>query len=356
LYQAGLQNVIAASGTALTTSQVDLLRRLDVKRLMLLFDADTAGQNAARKVVDIALDAGIAPYSVRLPDGADPDSFVRQFGAEAFRKYALDERRDFVGFLVDRGRAAGQLSSPEGTADLANEIMLAVARVEDPVLQDQLVLRAAEELRVPDASLRPILRKLLDPRRSNKRPERRRFETEGDSATPSDAPPRPRGVVLPEESELLRLMLQQGMPMVEHVLTRLSVGEFSEGEVRDVVETLVDQYQAGAIDRDVFVRGDKGEAVRGLVTETLAVRHSLSSDNWQRRIGMTVPERDGKPFEVADSAIKLLRLHRVKEAVAALMLQMSQDERNGEDVTALAQRINELNVVRQAIERGGAET
>jgi DNA primase len=261
--------------------------------------------------------------------------------------------------------------------------MTAIARVQDPVLQDQLVLRAAETLRIPDARLRPLLRESLraEPRRTSPRAERaparapepappiddRWGPPPDDEWAPSpgqeavyadDAPdlpaPAARPVVLPEESELLRLMLRQGLPMVEYVLTRLSVAEFSAGPVRDVVEVLVAQYQAGAVDREPFVRGAHGEAVRALVTETLAVRHSLSNENWQRRIGMVVPDRDDKPFDVAQSAIKLLRLRRIQEAIGQAMMQVDAAERDGKDTTPFQQRIVELNTVRQAIEAGEA--
>ena len=69
LWQAGVRNVVAASGTALTAQQLAGLAQAGTSRVVLLFDADAAGQGAARKGVETALDAGLTPYAVSLPDG-----------------------------------------------------------------------------------------------------------------------------------------------------------------------------------------------------------------------------------------------------------------------------------------------
>ena len=154
LWDAGVRNVVAASGTALTPAQVELLKKLDVQRLVLLFDADDAGLGAARKGVDVALDGGLAPYAVTLPDRADPDSFVRQFGADAFRAVLRDERLDFVEFLVAEAERSGALSSPEGKSAAVGEVLATVRRLGDPIQAGEYLRRAATALDVYESDLR----------------------------------------------------------------------------------------------------------------------------------------------------------------------------------------------------------
>ncbi len=346
LWQAGVRNVVAASGTALTPEQMDLLGRLDVQRVVLLFDADAAGQGAARKGLDVALDAGIAPYVVVLPEGSDPDSFARQFGADAFRAYLRDERLDFVEFLVHRAQASGALASPEGKSAAVREVLGTIRRLRDSIQAGEYLRKASEALGVYETDLRRQFEGTKAPA------PKRRFEEPPPEMQDAGAMPEPAVVVVrPEEVMLFRLMLGHGGPMVEHVLTRMGLDEFSPGAAHDVVQALLDQFEAGAIDPAPFTRGDYGEAVRQLVTESVMEKHSLS-DNWTSKVGVAVPERDGEPFAAATSAMRLLKLDRVREAIDVAKHEMQARERDGDDITDLQVEVNGLNELRRQIERG----
>ena len=345
LWQAGVQNVVAASGTALTPQQMDALGKLDVQRVVLLFDADDAGRNAARKGVEVALEAGLAPYAVTLPDGADPDSYVRQFGADSFRRFLEDERMDFVDFLVSGAKREGALSTPEGTLATAQAVLGAIRKVKNPILIDGYLRRAAQALDVPDADLR------------------RQFEGKGGGRAPRpsrqpDLPPlAPEAAApisvpsTPQESELLRLMLRHGSLLVEHVLSRMGLDEFAAGTMRQTVELLLEQFQAGKVDAGPFVRGEHGEAVRSLVVEVLAEKHQRS-ENWERKIGMELPGRDADPIKAADSAMRQQKIARVDEAIEAAKRRVLQAEREGTDSTPYQQEVVEYAALRQRLERG----
>ncbi|MEM0963132.1 MAG: DNA primase [Bacteroidota bacterium] len=344
LWDAGVRNVVAASGTALTSKQVDALKRLDVQRLVLLFDADEAGQNAAQKGVDVALSVGLAPYAVSLPDGADPDSFVRQFGADAFRRTLVEERLDFVAFLVRRARDAGRLATPEGKAAVVRQVLATIKRLGDPIQAGEYLRRAAADLDVYETDLR----RQYDGQSAPRSPRRLEPPPEVDDAVP--IPPAPD--LRPEEESLIRLMLQHGTPMVEHVLTRMGLDEFTPGAPQDVVQALISQFEAGGVSADPFVRGEHGEAARVLVAEALTERYALSADNWKAKVGVAVKERDDEPYQAATSSMRLLKLDRVQEAITAAMAEMQSRERVGGDISDLQANVNELNVLRRKIDRG----
>ncbi len=310
LWQAGVQNVVAASGTALTPQQMDGLSRLDVQRVILLFDADDAGRNAARKGVEVALDAGLAPYAVSLPDGADPDSFVRQFGADAFRTILRDERMDFVDFLVSGARRDGGLTTPEGTLATAEMVLAAVRRVKNPILLDGYLRRAAQALDVPDADLRQQYESETGSRAPRQRRQAELPPLAPEAAAPVVVP------VRPQEHELLRLMLRHGVMLVEHVLTHMSLEEFAPGPVRQTVELLLEQFHAGKVSSKPFVQGEHGEPIRALVSAAVAERHQ-ASENWEEKMGTEIAGKDPQPLEAANSAMKQLKLARVDEAIEA---------------------------------------
>jgi DNA primase len=96
LYQAGIKNVVASSGTAFTQDQARLLSRY-AERIYLLFDADTAGQSATFRSVDLLFSEGVEVFVVSLPKGEDPDSFVKKFGAKEVAK-KIEQAQTFIDF------------------------------------------------------------------------------------------------------------------------------------------------------------------------------------------------------------------------------------------------------------------
>jgi DNA primase len=349
LHQAGVANVVAASGTALTAQQVKLLKSY-ARTVVLLYDADAAGQAAAARGIHVALDGGLGVYLLTLPAGADPDSFVRQFGAEAFANLLKEERQDFVAFLAESARRTGRLDTPEGKADAANEIVDAIARVGDPIVQAEYVRRAAAALGVYEADVRKRLDLRLRDRRAAPAapPEARPADRHEMRPVPPPAPP--TVVMRPEERDLLRLMLQHGAAMVEHVLGRMAIEEFSDGPVRQMAQTLRDQFEAGHVDAGVFTRGEGGEDLKRLAAEVTAEAHAISTRGAEKR-GKEPERLDARPFDVATSAMRLLKLDRVEEALAALRLRLAAAEQAGEDATAFYAEVDALNELRRQIDR-----
>ena len=361
LWQAGVENVVAASGTALTAQQLDSLARAGTTRVVLLFDADAAGQAAARKGVETALDAGLTPYCVNLPDGADPDSFVRTFGADAFRTVLRDERRNFVDFLVLSARRDGLFETPEGKREAVDRVVSALARVQDSILAEEYVRRAARALDVVEPEIRREV-DLRSRRTGASEPPmrvvdvRRAREDVGDSADAAADASVIVTAVRPKEETLLRLMLHAGVPMVEHVMTRMGLDEFSEGASRETVALLLAQFEAGTVDAAPFLRGAHGTAVQELVGRILAPQHDLSV-NWARA-GIAVPGEDAEPFVVAEGAMRRLKMDRLLGAVEDARRRLLAAERDGgtddggQTVAAIQTEIVGLNRLRQQIERG----
>ncbi len=351
LWQAGVRNVVAASGTALTAAQLGSLAKSGTKSVVLLFDADAAGQGAARKGVETALDAGMTPYAVSLPDGADPDSFVRTFGADAFRAVLRDERRDFVDFLVAGAKREGLFDSPEGKREAVDRVVAALARIADPILQDEYVRLAVRGLDVPDRELRREV-DVRSRRTSAPEPAMRVVEVHraADGYDERAEPAVVVAVVRPKEETLLRLMLHEGAPMVEHVLTRMGLDEFSQGASRDTVTALLGQFEADAVDRAQFLQGAFGPAVQELAARILAPQHDVSV-NWAKA-GVEVPAEDARPFVVADDAMRRLKMERLLDAVEDARRRLRTAEQDGHDIAAIQAEIMGLNRIRQQIERG----
>jgi DNA primase len=350
LHQAGVANVVAASGTALTADQVKLLGRY-AKRIVLLFDADSAGAAAALRSIDVILQQGLAVYVISLPEKADPDSFVRQFGGEAFRNYARKHRQSFVAFQVEQAKRERRLETPEGQMEAAQSILRSIARVpSEPayyVMWDGYLRQAAQLLGLPDINLRQQFPDLI-----------RRASTPSPHVAQQTPPPRPHpldptptsAAMKPEEGALIRLMLQHGLAMVEFVLGHMAVEEFTAGPVRETIQHILTHYEAGRIDSGPFTRGDFGQGVQRIATGVLVDRHTASA-NWQRQHNIRVPAWNEDPYEAAASAMTLLKLDRVNEAIVERQKVLYAAEQSGEDTHPVLEAVQELYRLRGRIER-----
>jgi DNA primase len=129
--QAGVGEAVATCGTALTQGHARLLRRF-TDTLYLNFDQDEAGQRAARKSIDVLLEEGLRLHIVQLPQGHDPDSYLKEFGADAYRE-RLAEAPSFVQWLIERAAAEHDTRTPEGKAGYLNALLPVLARIESAV-------------------------------------------------------------------------------------------------------------------------------------------------------------------------------------------------------------------------------
>ncbi|MEM1128374.1 MAG: DNA primase [Bacteroidota bacterium] len=353
LHQAQVTNVVATCGTALTEEQLTRLKPL-AKRLVLLYDGDAAGANAALRAMDLALAHGLSVYAVALPEGSDPDSYVREQGGDAFRDYLEQHRQNFIAFRQAYAERTGQLDTPEGKSAAVQAAMASVARIPDEVARAEYVRLASAAFSVLDS----VLFRVLDRAVQDQRPRsKRRAPVPPPPPDPQAmAPPvaqaeplAPRPATLPEENVLVRLMVEHGGDLVEFIMSRMALDEFTEGVSRTVVEALLAQYQDGAIDPAPFLRGSHGEAVQAFVAEVLSVRHEPSA-RWQASYNIRVPRRDEDPEQAAISAMMLLKLDRVDEAIQQTKRRMYEVDLEDEALLRIQSEVIELQKVRKQIQ------
>ena len=159
LHQAGFENAVASLGTALTPSQVKLLARYS-ERVVVSYDGDTAGINAAAKTLDLFLERGFDVRVAELPQGKDPDDFVKQQGVAAYDAL-VRQAPSYLDFLVNRELRGRDLSLPEEKVAAINAILPKLARLESAVLRTAWAGRLADALRIDDDLVMQELRGAL---------------------------------------------------------------------------------------------------------------------------------------------------------------------------------------------------
>ena len=157
VWQAGIQPIVASCGTALTSAQARALKRFTSK-VVLSFDPDAAGQGAATRSSELLVSEGFQVNVALLPEGADPDTFVRRNGGRAYADL-LTRSQPYLEFLLDRAAAKHDVQKPEGRRAFLNDMLAVAATIPDAAERDQFADRLAHKARVTESVLRDEIRK-----------------------------------------------------------------------------------------------------------------------------------------------------------------------------------------------------
>lgn len=229
-HRAGLTNAVAPQGTAFTDDQAHMLKRF-ASHVSFAFDADSAGQKAAVRSIQVALQAGLETSAVHIPEGEDPDSILRVQGAEALAAL-VQQRLEGFDFLLQVARQQHPGNSPADTTAIVEDLLPALCALDNPVRQSAQISWLAEHIRVPEDAVRQAVDRRL---RANQK--RRPRQGPGDSAPadttaqvmPHNRPQAPKGHA-GAEVMLLDLALRHG-PLAHWLAENLPPEKLSQTPV-----------------------------------------------------------------------------------------------------------------------------
>ena len=159
LFQSGFENVIASSGTSLTTLQIKILSRY-TQEIVIVYDADIAGQNAARRGIELILENNMNVSLIVLPQGEDPDSYILNNGKDNFTKL-LNSRKSVINYIGEQYETAGKLATPDGKANFVREIILLIAKINDDIKRDFYIKDIAHRFSIYESLIRKELERVL---------------------------------------------------------------------------------------------------------------------------------------------------------------------------------------------------
>ncbi|MBC8043934.1 MAG: DNA primase [Rhizobacter sp.] len=178
LHQAGVDNAVASSGTALTPQQVALIGRY-TKNVLFIYDGDKAGVKAMMRGIDVILEGGLTAAIVSLPGEDDPDSFVRRVGGEEFRKFIDAHRVSFLDFKIGVMKAGGLFETPASSSDAAKELLGTLSKISDELEREMYVKALSEKLDVSLGTLQQELARVIIRAERRARPGALRTERNG---------------------------------------------------------------------------------------------------------------------------------------------------------------------------------
>lgn len=297
LHQAGVENVVAASGTALTKQQLSLLSRY-TKSIYLVFDADAAGRAAAGKGIDLALKAGFDVYVVVLPKGEDPDSFIQKNDARAFRD-RVATAESFIEAKAKWFDEAGAFQDPTKRAAAVRSIMDSIRQIPDRIKQVTFTDALSQRFRI---GLESLYGELTTPSAETRRDRRERLEQQQS--------------VAPVEPVVVNTQQRYVLTLLKALLTApVDVAEiiWSEGfDLDQITEPLSRSLIATVLER---VRQQESNEL----SELLALY--ASQPNMQRLLVESAIETDSTPD---DETIERAR-HQASDAIYRMLFAESKE-------------------------------
>ncbi len=257
LQQAGVAQVVATLGTGFTTGHVRLLKRF-TERVVVNFDPDAAGRAATRRSLEVLLENGFEVNVVSLPAGKDPDLFVREEGAETYRR-RLQSAPPYIEFLTRDTAGRHDLEGTRGKVGALNEILPFLARMDNPVRRAGHVEMIATVLGIEDRLVLQELKDAVHERRKGLKPE-------------ALASARGGWGVSEAESRLLRAVLDSE-DVRRVVLDEMEEDDVGTSRIAEVLKAV----------RDLVVKGDNvtyprvaslvSDGARDIITRVAALPH-----------------------------------------------------------------------------------
>ncbi len=365
--QAGIENVVASSGTSLTTNQIRLIKRF-TRNITILYDGDEAGIKASLRGIDLLLEEGLNVRVVLLPDGEDPDSFARKNNSNAVNNFILSHEADFISFKTNLLKREAE-SDPIKKAGLITEIVRTISVIPESISRSVYIRECSKVLDVDEkilyAETARLRRNRLDQRVKQSEDREYTQQVPLETAVKTE-------ILLqkyPAEKEVIRLLLLFGNHMVsipaaqgDHTDMRVSDYVFHEIEqdelefhhpVYNLIFTeLVHQLKEKSSTYDRYFIEHPDGLVAQTVVDLITSEHDLSKI-WKRRENYFETE-DMRLKEIVPEAILSLKSEKVLQLLreTEVELRYAQEQKAEDRIQALQVKFMVLNNLKMNLSKG----
>lgn len=322
LHQAGIENVVASSGTALTDEQIGLIKR-HTENITVLYDGDQAGISASMRGVDLILAQDLNVKIVALPDGEDPDSSLKNMGVEDFKKFLVERATDFIYFksifMMDQ---IG--NDPIKKVNLVNDIVQTIAKIPNPLKRSIYIKECQGLLDIEESILTLELNKFLQKRRNkldgNTFSPNIIVEPTVERATQSD---------IFQEKDLIRIIISAGsnffseeprITVADYILENIEdvLDGFDNLLYKEVLEEVINYSKDGkTLTADFFINHQRDD-FRQIATEVLSTPYEYSP-NWEKKWDVYLQSQkmpDLNFIKDTDNMLLRFKLKKIGKAIA----------------------------------------
>lgn len=334
LFQSGITNVVASSGTALTEEQVRLLSRY-TKSVVLIFDADIAGIKAAKRGIEIILEAGLDINVVSLPEGEDPDSIIRLTGKEEFEKY-LNNYQSIIDFISQIYEKEGKLSNANERTAFVREIIGFVSKIPDKLKRAFYIKEICNKYNLQESDLRDELnyamsktRKNIPPKTSVLLPDRKVNNKKSNKE------------LTQMEKELFEVFIHGDSKAIEYLERNFEIKFLKNKITEDIVVLFLNEYiDHGEIDVSRIMNKTENEEIKSIISGLTTRKHEMSKfENQTRNTILEYSEKKEINYlKIAEDIIIKFKIHFLERKINELKT----DAKNINEVLDLKREINNL--------------
>jgi len=339
-WQHGIRNVVAPQGTAFTDSHARILKRI-AKEIVICFDADRAGQNAAQRSIDVLLKEDLQVRIARIPQGEDPDSLLRKNPVAVFETI-LREAKDYTRHLLDVACEEEDIASPRGRGLVAAKMAGVIAKIPNAVQKETFLLEVARRLEVPRAAIEEEMRKAEAQFRRAEQQQREypsaSASSETDGALVAEPVPPIEGSPIIESMLTLLLTYPELAPQVSRQLNPAWIEGRGGAEV---LLQLLDAHAHDAFESAEQFMGECDERSRdflaGLLIEKDTTKSFLQSpgrplsDREKKLAAEFEKELKGSPAEIVQASVAILEKDWKRQRLQFLTLSVKSPELSMEE-------------------------
>ena len=343
LHQAGIENVVAASGTSLTTEQIRLIKRY-TPNVKILFDGDFAGLKAALRGIDLILAQDLNVKVVMLPDGEDPDSYLQSVGTSTFKAFLDEKAQDFIFFKTNLLlKQVG--NDPVKKTELIKDVVGSISKIPDPIKRSLYIKECARLVSVEEQLLineinKVVSKELTKHRASHDRGNLQRVQRhEAQMLSDSLEQPVPQQKESRvgdefQEKDIVRILVAGGEAIFDKE-ENITVAAFIISNIEDVIEDFDNQtYQQIAkltqerlasgqpLTTDYFTQ-HPDPAVQQMAINLITSPYELS-ENWEKRYEITLQTQKSPELNFSEDSIQALKRFRLRKI--SRMCQKNQEE------------------------------
>lgn len=363
VHQAGVENVVASSGTSLTTEQIKLIARF-TKNITILYDGDAAGIKAAIRSLSLLFKERFNIRIASFPDNHDPDSYVRAFGSNGFKSYIEKNSKGLVDFYLTTINES-ELRDPVKKIKVADDLADILSNSLEPEFRSDYVKQVAERLKIDEKAFHNVVNKAVSGKLKKEIGEVKEEATDSvddeSTATLNDTKLVSTDLLYSEQSqekEIVRLLLLYGNKIIDwDGNSNTYIGPFIIAELSDVTfdnpicKSIVDIYRSdvenGNLPDDATFIHHADKDIVNLTVDILATKYSLS-ENWYEMHKIKVNEEQENMRATILGGIFHLKLHKVKkildEVVSELKTAQSAEDQDNLQIKYLRMKKVEKSI------------
>jgi DNA primase len=338
LHQAGIENVVASGGTALTVEQLRLIKKY-TKNLTILYDGDGAGIKAALRGLDLAIEEGLQVKLALIPDNEDPDSYVRKQGADGFRDFIQTQKKDFILFQLEIALRQPNADSSH-KAKLVQQMAETLSKLnksEEFTRRQDYIKQVAEMLKIEEEGLNALVNKIIREKILKDQQKVSRDLPELTDPEPEDGIQEIEQLTNPDERHeraLVAALLEFGQRawnedqlVADYLIGYLDDLGLDLYQSSNPLQSVLNIYrtyhaQGNSIDAKQFLYHEDPE-ISQVSIELLHEKESISP-NWNRRYEGKIPTREDLYKEEIDSILCYLQLRKIKKLILVNQQELSQ--------------------------------